>query len=95
LAESLTAKIPEGVRRRATFDAAQVAAAFEVRTRELLAADEETQWRIGVHGKRAFHGLLVPALIAERDPRKRPMELASSLNGRPAPLDDLVAMLFP
>lgn len=94
LAESLTAKIPEEVRQCATFDADRVAAAFDVRCRDVLAADEETQWRIGVHGKRAFDSLLVPALEAELGQRSWRVELAFRI-GRPAPIDVLMAMLFP
>lgn len=96
LAAGLTAKIPEEVRRVATFDVQEIADAFDERCREVLGADEETQWRIGVHGKKAFRALLVPALTRASGQLSWSVVLARKL-GRPVPppLDALVAMLFP
>jgi hypothetical protein len=92
--DSLSRRIPEEVQRAARFDLEAVAETFVKRRDEILALPEATQWQIGVHGKRAFNELLVPALQAVRGQQNWRVELARSI-GRPAPLDALIAVLLP
>ena len=92
--DSLSQRIPEDVRRAARFDPEAVAEAFVRRRDDILALPEATQWQVGVHGKRAFNELLVPALQAARGQQNWRVELARSV-GRPAPLDALTAVLLP
>lgn len=97
LAATLSAMIPEDVRRLASFDAREIGHAFDARCRDLLASDEEAQWRAGVHGKCAFQRLLLPALTKALGQRSTwRVDLAESL-GRPTPppLDAMMAVLFP
>lgn len=94
LTATLLQLIPEDVRRGASFDVDDVSRAFEERCGYVLSLDEEQQWRVGVHGKCGFNRLLVPALQAESGQRAWRVELAPRV-GRPAPLDELMAILFP
>jgi Protein of unknown function (DUF4435) len=91
LAESLKQKIPEDLRRTATLDVEVVAEAFARRSAEVLALSEDQQWRIGVHGKCAFSGLLVPA--QRSTPQALRLHLAERID-RPAPIDELIAILL-
>jgi hypothetical protein len=92
LAKSLAQKIPAEVRHEAQFDVDAVAATFTRRCAEVLALPEAEQWRTGVHGKRAFVDLLVPAL--QSTPGAARLHLAGEID-RPSPIDELVALVLP
>jgi len=92
LRASLEAAVPAEVRDGSSFDPARVAERFAARRAEMQKLSEPEQWRLGVHGKRAFKDLLVPALGGT--PESARWSLAESLP-TPAPLDEMFAILLP
>jgi hypothetical protein len=94
LVDSLRRRIPEEVRTGARLDFDALANGFARRCDEILALSEAEQWRLGIHGKRAFRKLLIPALQRAHGQRIWGIELARDI-GTPAPIDTLLAMLLP
>lgn len=92
LADSLERKIPASMRQSASVDIDAIAEAFDTRCEEVLALPEEEQWQSGVHGKCAFRDLLAPAQRVTPGALRR--ELAEQIQ-RPAPIDELMAILLP
>ena len=92
LAESLKRKIPEAMRRSASVDVDAAAEAFTARCTEVLALPEDEQWQTGVHGKCALRDLLAPAQGVT--PAALRQDLAEQIE-RPAPIDELIAILLP
>ena len=94
LVDSLRRRIPDDVRDGARLDLEAIADGFARRCDDILALSEAEQWRLGVHGKRAFGDLLLPALQQAHGQRAWRLELAHDV-GTPDPLDMLIAILFP
>lgn len=92
LAESLKQRISDDLRQSAALDVEVVAEAFAARRDHMLALTESQQWQIGVHGKRAFKELLTPAQATT--PGRLRLDLAEQME-RPAPIDELTAILLP
>lgn len=95
LSAALAGRLAVTVLEDADLHLAALARDYESRLTALLALDDAAQWQ-HVHGKSAFHQLLVPALEVHRSSRDWRVELAQSF-GRslPPPLDTLLALLLP
>lgn len=96
LLSGLKQRLETEVCEAAAVDLEAIASRYDERCREMLAKKKSEQWRLGVHGKRAFKGLLLPALQKKRSGKINwRAELAAHV-GRPMPppLDELIAMLL-
>nr|AGC72633.1 putative cytoplasmic protein [uncultured bacterium A1Q1_fos_565] len=98
VAQELLRRIPEETRQRASFDEASIGQRFQERCDALRALPFAEQWQQGVHGKKAFRELLVPALqtrgTTQPENGNWRVELARKLDRPlPAPLDTLVALV--
>lgn len=93
---ALKQRIPDAVRRDASFDLEAIGERYQSRCEEILGLTESEQWRLGVHGKAAFKELLLPTLQQGGTPQPDNwlVELAKQLKRPlPPPIDELVGLL--
>lgn len=103
LVETLTQRVPVKLCNDVRLDFKDVANTFEQRLDFVLKLPLAQQWQVGIHGKCAFDQLLKPLLdrfLPPQDPKGRRMTWREKLAetpalGRPAPLDELLALVPP
>ncbi len=103
LMQTLAQRIPDSVCKDVRLDFAAIAETFQMRLEYVLNLPVIHQWQVGVHGKCVFEKVLKPLLEIRHTPRNQQdskiswrgkLALHPAL-GRPAPFDELMAILFP